>query len=581
MYRFESATDKANDDFPEWAESKQSSGYQKLKTIAAQERFDQADPNKTSHVSTETITFRPNQPGFYIAFKTSATCMSLQRVRIFYYNCAGFTNGLTEFPNSPSDSDTVKKVKGTCVNFAVPIATAPQAYCNQQGDWLESNDQCQCQAGYERSDDKCIKCPVNYYKADASPDQCSPCPNNRYTSRSAAKACHCKSGYRSTVDGNMDQQCYRPARRPLVKVASITTDSIEYNIAPPNDDSERVGLTYEVTVCTENRGTDAAYGCIDRGPAQINGPSNIVPGLQIDTDYIMKIKASNIVTKSSDIDNTNEIRFRTKLPTPGAIYGFTSNVKLDQGFMELEWEGLIGAHYMLEMTLPAGSTKVYNLTTTSFKQENIQPGPYMINLQAINAAGAGPQLTEQVQVQLDDALPIHMYGVAAATGLLFVIMLVVSLYCCCCRQKPKPERKKYLDENAVLVEDKVLEVAELQSPSSTPAVANNYDLGPDDLMPNFDYMEINPIDIQMEKAIMGEGEFAEVRKAYLVNKLGERQPVAAKKLKTGVGMRAQLDFIGKWTNIIQHSLTRQFIIQRKAKYYRDLIIHQSSLWKVS
>ena len=51
--------------------------------------------------------------------------------------------------------------------------------------------------------------------------------------------------------------------------------------------------------------------------------------------------------------------------------------------------------------------------------------------------------------------------------------------------------------------------------------------------------------IQMEKAIMGEGEFAEVRKAYLVNKLGEREPVAAKKLKTGVGMRAQLDFIGK------------------------------------
>ena len=44
---------------------------------------------------------------------------------------------------------------------------------------------------------------------------------------------------------------------------------------------------------------------------------------------------------------------------------------------------------------------------------------------------------------------------------------------------------------------------------------------------------------------MGEGEFAEVRKAYLVNKLGEREPVAAKKLKTGVGMRAQLDFIGK------------------------------------
>ena len=91
MYRFESATDKANDDFPAWEESKLSStsGYQKLKTIAAQERFEMDDPNKASHTSTETISFKPTQPGFYIAFKTSKTCMSLQRVRIFYYNCQG------------------------------------------------------------------------------------------------------------------------------------------------------------------------------------------------------------------------------------------------------------------------------------------------------------------------------------------------------------------------------------------------------------------------------------------------------------------------------------------------------------
>ena len=62
-------------------------------------------------------------------------------------------------------------------------------------------------------------------------------------------------------------------------------------------------------------------------------------------------------------------------------------------------------------------------------------------------------------------------------------------------------------------------------------------------------MEINPIDIQMEKGLLGEGEFAEVRKAYVVNKLGERMPVAAKKLKSGVGMRAQLDFLGKYLKI--------------------------------
>ena len=115
MYRFESSTDKASDQFPEWTESKSASGYQKLKTIAAQERFDQGDPDKSSHVSRETITFKPNQSGFYIAFKTTKTCMSLQRVRIFYYNCVGFDNGLTKFASSPADSTRAKKVKGTVV----------------------------------------------------------------------------------------------------------------------------------------------------------------------------------------------------------------------------------------------------------------------------------------------------------------------------------------------------------------------------------------------------------------------------------------------------------------------------------
>ena len=37
VYKFESTTDKANDKFPEWTEAR--NGYQKLKTIAAQDRF--------------------------------------------------------------------------------------------------------------------------------------------------------------------------------------------------------------------------------------------------------------------------------------------------------------------------------------------------------------------------------------------------------------------------------------------------------------------------------------------------------------------------------------------------------------
>lgn len=83
----------------------------------------------------------------------------------------------------------------------------------------------------------------------------------------------------------------------------------------------------------------------------------------------------------------------------------------------------------------------------------------------------------------------------------------------------------------------------LSPQSNGPRALNDYEVGPDSLMPNFDYMEIDPINIQMETDMLGEGEFAEVRKAYITNKLGERYPVAAKTLKSGVGMRAQLDFL--------------------------------------
>ena len=84
----------------------------------------------------------------------------------------------------------------------------------------------------------------------------------------------------------------------------------------------------------------------------------------------------------------------------------------------------------------------------------------------------------------------------------------------------------------------------LSPQSNGPRALNDYEVGPDSLMPNFAGMEIDPINIQLDKNL-GEGEFAEVKHAYIVNKLGERIPVAAKMLKSGVGMRAQLDFLGK------------------------------------
>jgi hypothetical protein len=84
----------------------------------------------------------------------------------------------------------------------------------------------------------------------------------------------------------------------------------------------------------------------------------------------------------------------------------------------------------------------------------------------------------------------------------------------------------------------------LSSNSNSPRALNDYEVGP--LIPQFDNMEIDPINIQIDnEKLLGQGEFAEVKTAFITNKIGERIPLAAKMLKSGVGMRAQLDFLGK------------------------------------
>ena len=499
--------------------------------------------------------------------------MSLTRVLVYYHQCKPIQSGLTIFESTPASYGRGSvKVDGRCVTHAVFVDhssssrrnSKPQAFCGMDGMWLGGmpRDQCQCRSGYQMTDrigngkSSCEECPVNYYKSDSS-DKCRQCPKNKEARRRGAIRCKCRAGFRceSTTDGQIDEQCYKPAGTPRLNIDSVATTYVEYVITAPTDESELVQLEYQISICIELPvlPSTGSGDCrlIDRSVRyENNDKPRRIENLDPETDYILTVKAENIVTKSTDKFNKAEIRFRTNQETPDEIKNFKNEVNREEQSLILSWDELEVSGYILEVTGPNDVLNRYNLTQPKFTEKNIIHGNYMISVYAVNSAGPGPITSEEITVVIDDSLPIHMYAVAGAGGIFAVILLVVSAYCCCCRQNDRAaERKARNEEGTGLFSASDKEAGLSPGSNGTTRPLNTYESGPEELMPDFHFMEINPIDIQIEKTILGEGEFAEVRKAYIVDKLGERIPVAAKQLKTGVGMRAGLDFVGEYSNV--------------------------------
>ena len=498
--------------------------------------------------------------------------MALTRVQIYYHMCEELYIGLSKFPESPAER-SAKRVAGTCLQDAVYVGSRrsnrsnqPSALCGNDGKWINemAMDQCQCRAGFQsfyrdelETKKGCERCPRNTYKSEATDDRCIQCPLNK-ESESGAKHCKCKKGFRSEpptdVSEMIDNQCYKPASAPRITIDLVTTTSVKFRIDQPKDKSEYSKLEYEISICSTQSGNSYDCKLKDHVLRYQNFPRNgkEETGLKPETDYEIKVKARNIVTRVDDDFNLSIIPFHTRQQKPSEIGMIRHTLIQNENKMKIDWDPVDATYYILEVITPMNNNIEHNLTEPSFEQENLIPGEYTLRVYGVNEAGDGIASDKKVVIEMDDTLPIHMYAVAGASGLLFVILFIVAAYCCCCKQNNKKSKDHRTEEGTGLFSgEKENQYPTNLSPTSNQSARplNNYEIGPEELMPSFHCMEINPIDIQMEKCLLGEGEFAEVRKAYVVNKLGERMPVAAKKLKSGVGMRAQLDFLGKYFKI--------------------------------
>ena len=82
---------------------------------------------------------KPNDTGFYVAFRDGGSCINLNRVKIYYYQCPGQQIGLVLFPvtTAPTKSNSPLTVAASCVIGGINTSSL-NLQCNTSGAWSGS-----------------------------------------------------------------------------------------------------------------------------------------------------------------------------------------------------------------------------------------------------------------------------------------------------------------------------------------------------------------------------------------------------------------------------------------------------------
>ena len=128
------------------------SNYQIVTLIVPRDVF---SPTVRENASVE-MNFVRGETGFYLGIQERDSCLTINRLLVFYYVCPAMTDDLVTHPETiaPVIGDsTPTEVNGTCVENASPENGAgPRLTCTQNGDWSE-NDECVCNPQFLPSSD--------------------------------------------------------------------------------------------------------------------------------------------------------------------------------------------------------------------------------------------------------------------------------------------------------------------------------------------------------------------------------------------------------------------------------------------
>merc|ERR1719422_2439531 len=127
-YEFDAATREP----PPW----EPESYKLIDRIAADEgRFTK---NDEIIINTETRSVETTHKGLYFAFQDQGACLSLLSVKVYYLTCPEITVEFAHYPETATGTDTgsVEKVLGKCVENSVPTGNQPSNLCKSEGLWI-------------------------------------------------------------------------------------------------------------------------------------------------------------------------------------------------------------------------------------------------------------------------------------------------------------------------------------------------------------------------------------------------------------------------------------------------------------
>ena len=134
--------------------ARETGNYQLVSRVASED-----DAGQTSQNQTREANFDTDAEGFYIVIRDENTCITLQRLIVFYNVCPGGPGDLAMRPGTiapPIDRNSQPlEVTAQCVEGASPDGEGEvRLNCNQGGVWtIISGSGCSCDIGFNMSTD--------------------------------------------------------------------------------------------------------------------------------------------------------------------------------------------------------------------------------------------------------------------------------------------------------------------------------------------------------------------------------------------------------------------------------------------
>lgn len=265
--------------------------------------------------TTQSVTLHPSTEFVRFGFEENGVCVSLLTITVYYIVCDATVTKFTKYPVTVTSNsrEEMVKVTGKCVTNAMPVQSeAPTGFCTSSGRWNHLIGECACKPGYTSDpfigENKCIECPVGYYKSDRGNASCQKCPPNSEATRSGSLHCTCRPGYFRAENESADRPCTQSPNHPSrLRVADIDQSSVTLEWDEPSSLGGRTEIWYEWEC---SRGDCSMVVAIPADKKLMSRTVRLM-GLKPDTEYSFNIFAKNSVSKYTEAPAYRVIDART------------------------------------------------------------------------------------------------------------------------------------------------------------------------------------------------------------------------------------------------------------------------------